>query len=181
MPGASSTYFPVRGRTSSASPRQNGPPDAFPPSMGDVISLSQVRAARAESTAGGHIRSGHGPRVTFFFDLLSPWTYLAAERAERLFGSERRRPAIGDPVARGGGRAERLLGSDRWRPAMGGATAGGRTAPAPRDDAEGAAAERRAEALRLPLVWPQGWPLSGRAAMRAAALAAERGRAAPFV
>jgi 2-hydroxychromene-2-carboxylate isomerase len=95
--------------------------------------------------------------VTFFFDLVSPWTYLAAERAERVFAG------------------------DRWRPAIGDAIAGGRTAPDPRDEAERAAAERRADALRLPLVWPEGWPGSGRGAMRVAALAAERGRAAPFV
>ena len=95
--------------------------------------------------------------MTFFFDLVSPWTYLAAERAERLFAS------------------------DRWRPATGDAIAGGRTAPDPRDAAARAAAERRADALRLPLVWPEGWPSSGSGAMRVAALAAERGRAAPFV
>ena len=51
----------------------------------------------------------------------------------------------------------------------------------PAREAERAAAERRAEALRLPLVWPEGWPITGRGAMRVASLAAERGRAAPFV
>ena len=125
--------------------------------MGDVISLGDVRAARAESRGAGAANSRRAPRVTFFFDLVSPWTYLAAERAERLFAG------------------------DRWRPATGDAIAGGRTAPDPRDEAERAAAERRAEALRLPLVWPEGWPGSGRGAMRVAALAAERARAAPFV
>ena len=69
----------------------------------------------------------------------------------------------------------------RWRPATGDALAGGRTAPDPRDAAARAAAERRAAALRLPLVWPERWPGSGSGAMRVAALAAERGRAAPFV
>jgi 2-hydroxychromene-2-carboxylate isomerase len=125
--------------------------------MGDLISLGEVRAARAESRSAGPAHSGRAPRVTFFFDLVSPWTYLAAERAERMFAG------------------------DRWRPATGDAIAGGRTAPDPRDEVERAAAERRAEALRLPLVWPEGWPGSGRGAMRVAALAAERGRAAPFV
>jgi 2-hydroxychromene-2-carboxylate isomerase len=125
--------------------------------MGDVISLGEARAARAQSRGAGPAYSGRAPRVTFFFDLVSPWTYLAAERAERLFAG------------------------DRWRPATGDAIAGGRTAPDPRDAAERAAAERRAEALRLPLVWPEGWPASGCGAMRVAALAAERGRAAPFV
>jgi 2-hydroxychromene-2-carboxylate isomerase len=125
--------------------------------MGDVISLAKLRAAKAESAAGRPVPTGRGPRVTFYFDLVSPWTYLAAERAERLFAG------------------------DRWRPAIGDAIAGGRTAPDPRDEAERVAAERRAAALRLPLVWPEGWPLSGRAAMRAAALAAEQRCAPQFV
>ena len=125
--------------------------------MGDVISLAALRAARAESARGRSVPTGRGPRVTFFFDLVSPWTYLAAERAERLFAG------------------------DGWRPAIGDVIAGGRTAPDPRDEAARAAAERRADALRLPLVWPEGWPITGRGAMRVASLAAERGRAAPFV
>jgi 2-hydroxychromene-2-carboxylate isomerase len=64
---------------------------------------------------------------------------------------------------------------------MGDAIAGGRRAPDPRDEAQRAAAERRADELRLPLVWPEAGPASGRGAMRVAALAAEQGRAAPFV
>jgi 2-hydroxychromene-2-carboxylate isomerase len=125
--------------------------------MGDLIFLAKHRAARAESSAAAPSGTRGAPRVTFFFDLVSPWTYLAAERAERLFGG------------------------DRWRPATGDLIAGGRDAPDPRDETERAAAERRAEALRLPLVWPDGWPIAGRGAMRVAALAAECGRAAPFV
>src|SRR3954451_5995424 len=157
MPGVSSAHFPVRGRTSSSSGRQIGSADSFRASMGDVISLAKVSAARAEASGSSPAPSGRGSRVTFFFDLVSPWTYLAAERADRLFAR------------------------DRWRPAIGDAIAGGRTAPDPRDEAERAAAERRADALRLPLVWPEGWPITGRRAMRVAALATERGRAAPFV
>lgn len=125
--------------------------------MGDVIHLSKLRAVRAESSAAAPFGSSRAPRVTFFFDLVSPWTYLAAERAERLFGH------------------------DRWRPATGDLIAGGRTAPDPRDEAEREAAERRADVLRLPLVWPEGWPITGRGAMRVASFAAEQGRAAPFV
>src|SRR3954453_7538557 len=157
MTGVSSAHFPVRGRTSPCASRQIRPQGSFTPAMGDVISLVEVRAARAESRGAGPAYSGRAPRVTFFFDLVSPWTYLAAERAERLFAG------------------------DRWRPANGDALAGGRTAPDPRDEAARAAAERRAAALRLPLVWSKGWPGSGRGAMRVAARAAERGRAAPFV
>ena len=130
--------------------------------MGDVIPLTRRRSSALPSTTRAVARDAlraprvH-PRVTFYFDLISPWTYLAAERAERLFA---------------GG---------RWRPAMGEALLGGRSAPDPRDERERAAAERRAVELRLPLVWPEGWPDSGRGAMRVASLAAERGRAAPFV
>ena len=44
-----------------------------------------------------------------------------------------------------------------------------------------AAAEARASALRLPLVWPEGYPKAVPAAMRAAAFAAEQGRGGAFV
>jgi 2-hydroxychromene-2-carboxylate isomerase len=130
--------------------------------MGDVISLVERRAGRIAAAAP--VRSGPPPaappprpRVTFFFDLVSPWTYLAAERAERMFP---------------GG---------RWRPATGEVLLGGRDAPDPRDAARREAAERRAAELRLPLVWPDRWPGGGQAAMRVAAMAAERGNATPFV
>jgi 2-hydroxychromene-2-carboxylate isomerase len=43
------------------------------------------------------------------------------------------------------------------------------------------AAEERAAALRLPLVWPERFPSEVSAAMRVAALAAEGGRGAAFV
>jgi 2-hydroxychromene-2-carboxylate isomerase len=125
--------------------------------MGDLISLAEIRAARPQPEASELGRAGRGPRVTFFFDLVSPWTYLAAERAERLFAGA------------------------RWQPAMGDAIVGGRRAPDPRGEAQRAAARRRADELRLPLVWPEDWPASGHGAMRVAALAAEQGRAAPFV
>src|SRR3954470_13346040 len=125
--------------------------------MGDLISLTAIRAARPQSDAAEFGRAGRGPRVTFFFDLVSPWTYLAAERAERLFGGA------------------------RWQPAMGDAILGGIRAPDPRDEVQRATARRRADELTLPLVGPEDWPASGRGAMRVAALAAEQGRAAPFV
>jgi 2-hydroxychromene-2-carboxylate isomerase len=125
--------------------------------MGDLISMAELRASRTASVLGPVARGGRSPRVTFFFDLTSPWTYLAAERADCLFPGGRWRPAIGDTLT--------------VAPA----------APDPRDDARREAAERRAAELRLPLVWPEAWPAVGRGAMRVAALAAEQGRAAPFV
>ncbi len=87
--------------------------------------------------------------MTFYFDLSSPFTYLAAERVDRMFGNLVWRPVL-----------EEVL-----------------QAPAPPD----ALAEERADALGLPLVWPEFGPASVRPAMRVASLAAEQGRAAPFV
>ena len=51
--------------------------------MGDVISL----AARRVERLGPRVvpSTPRVPRVTFYFDLSSPFTYLAAERVDRLF------------------------------------------------------------------------------------------------
>jgi 2-hydroxychromene-2-carboxylate isomerase len=89
--------------------------------------------------------------VSFYFDLASPWTYLAAERVDQRFADVRWVPAIGDTLP------------------------GGRDAAGQRE-----AVEERAADLRMPLVWPESVAMPERA-MRVAALAAERGRAAAFV
>jgi 2-hydroxychromene-2-carboxylate isomerase len=122
--------------------------------MGEVIRLAERRQARRE-------RPRTRPaslRAEFLFDLACPFTYLAAERIERAF----------DDVT--------------WTPAS--ATALRRSSLA--DDEVGgaairAAAEERAAALRLPLVWPENWPAEVPAAMRVAALGAQTGRGAAFV
>ena len=90
--------------------------------------------------------------MSFYFDLLSPWTYLAAERVERQFAGVRWRPVVPDVLA-----------------------------PEETDEGARRAVELRAAELRMPLVWPEPQPMAGRSAMRVAALAAERGRAAEFV
>jgi 2-hydroxychromene-2-carboxylate isomerase len=90
--------------------------------------------------------------VSFHFDLLSPWTYLAAERVERQFAGMRWRPVVPDVLA-----------------------------PEETDEDARRAVELRAAELRMPLVWPETWPSAGRRAMRVASLAAQRGRAVPFV
>jgi 2-hydroxychromene-2-carboxylate isomerase len=90
--------------------------------------------------------------VSFYFDLLSPWTYLAAERVERQFAGMRWRPVVPDVLA-----------------------------PEESDEDARRAVELRAAELRMPLVWPETWPSAGRRAMRVASLAAQRGRAVPFV
>jgi 2-hydroxychromene-2-carboxylate isomerase len=115
--------------------------------MGELISLAERRAARAEAHA-----PPARPRVSFFFDLASPWTYLAAERVDRRFADVRWQPAIGEALP-----GARELASQRR------------------------AAEQRADELQLPLVWPEAPPAAGRSAMRVAALAAEHGRSAEFV
>ena len=115
--------------------------------MGELISLAARRAARAGSGTPS-VR----PRVSFYFDLLSPWTYLAAERVERQFAGVRWRPVVPDVLA-----------------------------PEETDEGARRAVELRAAELRMPLVWPETWPSAGRRAMRVASLAAQRGRAAPFV
>ncbi len=120
--------------------------------MGDVISLADARTARGTSRHVDRVAGGASPRaarVTFFFDLSSPFTYLAAERVDRLFPNLVWRPVL-----------EEIL-----------------QVSAPPE----ALAEERAHALGLPLVWPDLGPASVRPAMRVAALAAEQGRAAPFV
>jgi 2-hydroxychromene-2-carboxylate isomerase len=123
--------------------------------MGHVISLDERRAAvRAVNE-----RPASRLKATFFFDLASPFTYLAAERVDRLF------PGL------------------TWKPALTEALHAGTplTASVDREAAQQAAAERAA-ALQMPLVWPDGFPASARVAMRVASFAAsEGGRAAPFV
>jgi 2-hydroxychromene-2-carboxylate isomerase len=122
--------------------------------MGEVIRLSERRDARRRPTTGRRVRS----RADFFFDLACPFTYLAAEPVERTF----------DEVA--------------WRAASSEAL---RRSCLADDDVSAAAvrraAEERAVALRLPLVWPERFPKSVPAAMRVAAYAAECGRGAAFV
>jgi len=123
--------------------------------MGDVISLDARRSARLAMGEGRPSRM----KVTFFFDLASPFTYLAAERVDRLF------PAL------------------EWRPALTEALHAGDPLSAAADrEAAQTAAESRAGQLHMPLVWPDGYPAGAPVAMRVAALAAaEGGRAAPFV
>jgi 2-hydroxychromene-2-carboxylate isomerase len=124
--------------------------------MGDVISLDERRSARL---AVASERRPARMKVTFFFDLASPFTYLAAERVDRLF------PGLA------------------WRPAVTEALhAGNPLFTAAEREAAQAAAEDRAAQLHMPLVWPDGYPAGARVAMRVASLAAaEGGHAAPFV
>lgn len=110
--------------------------------MGVVIALPDHR--RTATPRASRARQ----RPVFAFDLASPDTYLAAERADRLFGDL------------------------DWRPVL---------LPGPTRPPDPQRARRRAAALGLPLVCSATDPIAARAAMRVAALAARRGRAASFV
>lgn len=93
-------------------------------------------------------------RATLFFDLASPYTYLAAERAERLFTGLQWRPACASALHCG-----ELSGEGVWGPVA-----------------------ARARLLRLPLVWSEERrPYAVPGAMRVASLAAESGCAGAFV
>jgi 2-hydroxychromene-2-carboxylate isomerase len=121
--------------------------------MGEVIALGAARQHRGWSRGPARVRA----RATLYFDLVSPATYLAAERVGLLFPHLDWRPALrdalhgGDPVADAAARERDEL-----------------------------AAAARASVLRLPLVWPEGTS-NARAAMRVASLACERGRGGAFV
>lgn len=119
--------------------------------MGQIVSLDARRRARHAQRSHADARPVRN-RVRFYFDLADAGTYLAAERADRLFGEMEWRPAPAELLpARAG-----LAMSEHE-------------------------AEHRAVAMGMPLVWPDGPARPVRGAMRAAAHAAEQGRGAPFV
>ncbi len=95
--------------------------------MGELIRLAERRQTRR---ARPH-RRRESVRAEFLYDLACPFTYLAAERVERAFDDVTWTPASTTALRRGS------LADDE------GALAAVR-----------AAAEERAAALRLPLVWP---------------------------
>jgi 2-hydroxychromene-2-carboxylate isomerase len=121
--------------------------------MGELIDLAQRREAVQRRVHGRE-----PVRAQLFFDLACPFTYLATERVERAFAHVTWTAASSETLQR------RCLD----------------------DDAEAVerlrgAAEARAGHLRLPLVWPEGYPKAVPAAMRAASFAAEQGRGGAFV
>ena len=123
--------------------------------MGDVIRLEERRSARHAAIEQAPTRH----RATFYFDLASPFTYLAAERVDRMFSAL------------------------EWRPALTEALHAGNPLSAMADrEAAQSSAQERAQQLHMPLVWPDAFPSGARVAMRVAALAAANGgQAAPFV
>lgn len=114
--------------------------------MGNVISLAEYRSTRERS------RRAQTRSAAFYFDIASPFTYLAAERVERLLPVVSWRPVLIDALESDAG-----------------------------EEAAWACAVRRASDLRLPLVRPEHRVPQALGASRTAAFAAEHGRASSFV
>jgi 2-hydroxychromene-2-carboxylate isomerase len=106
------------------------------------------------------------PEATFYFDLGSPYAYLAAERISGLFGEAGLEQPEWQPILLGG--LFKHFGRDSW------ANGPGR--------AEGIAeVERRAAATGMPpIVWPEPWPGNTLTAMRVATFAKQTGRTVAF-
>ena len=103
-----------------------------------------------------HAREGQeAPAAAFFFDVTCPLSYLAAERVERRLPGAEWVPVDGSALTPGPQEREALA---RTR----------------------ARAEQRARALRLPLMWPEQFPLRAPCAQRAAAFACELGAGPAF-
>lgn len=117
--------------------------------MGTISSLHAHRLARHQRELA---RRQVPARATLFFDLFSPYTYLAAERADRLFAGLEWQPAWTGVLHRGELDAEAMR-----------------------------RASQRAALLGLPLMWPDEHPRPVRGAMRVASLAADLGCGGPFV
>jgi 2-hydroxychromene-2-carboxylate isomerase len=111
--------------------------------MGELISLAARRADRS--------RRNVGAETAFFYDLACPFSYLAAERVERLLGN-----VDWVPVTSLTSRRRREMAELRAR------------------------AERRAAELRLPLVWPDRFPAGVPGALRTAVRANQVGAGARF-
>jgi 2-hydroxychromene-2-carboxylate isomerase len=105
---------------------------------------------------------GERRQPIFFFDLGSPYAYLAAERIHRVLGVM----PVWQPILLGG----------IWK------VTGGRSWAVTERRAEGMAeVERRAgEYGLLPVRWPEGWPSDTLRAMRAAVFAEQTGRVVAF-
>jgi 2-hydroxychromene-2-carboxylate isomerase len=103
---------------------------------------------------------------TFYFDLGSPYAYLAAERISGLYDEAGAEPPEWQPILLGG--LFQRFGRSSW-------------GQGPHRDEGMREVERRAQAYGLPPVrWPEPWPGNMLTAMRAATFAKEIGRAVSF-
>jgi 2-hydroxychromene-2-carboxylate isomerase len=102
----------------------------------------------------------------FFYDLGSPYSYLAAERVNALFSEATGEPPEWQPVLLGA--LFKRFGRDSWGNGPG------------REEGM-RECERRASAYGLPPIqWPEPWPPNTLYAMRAATFAKEIGRTVSF-
>jgi 2-hydroxychromene-2-carboxylate isomerase len=128
--------------------------------MGDLIVL--------EDWHREHARAIPAPLPSFFFDPSCPFSYLAAERVERVLGEVHWVPAaassLQSPDPSQHVPLEAALAHD----------------PLEQTRIVMARAEHQALSLRLPLVWPDRFPAGSPAALRAAAYAAEVGAGGRF-
>ncbi len=105
-------------------------------------------------------------RVTFYFDLGSPYAYLTAERISGVFSEAGLEQPEWQPILLGG--LFQRFGRDSW-------------ANGPGREEGLAEVERRASKYGLPpLTWPQPFPGNTLFAMRAATFAKQTGRTVSF-
>jgi 2-hydroxychromene-2-carboxylate isomerase len=106
------------------------------------------------------------PRATFYFDLGSPYAWLAAERISGLFTDAELEQPEWQPILLGG--LFKRFGRDSW-------------ANGPGRGKGIVEVERRAAGYGLPpLAWPEPWPGDMLVAMRAATFAKQTGRTVSF-
>ena len=102
------------------------------------------------------------PRTTFYYDLGSPYAYLAAERIHRVFEDAGAEPPVWQPILLGA--LFKRFDRDSW-------------ANGPAREEGLREVERRAQAYGLPPIrWPEPFPGNSLFAMRVATFATEIGR-----
>jgi 2-hydroxychromene-2-carboxylate isomerase len=135
--------------------------------MGPAPSTAGQRTSRRRNVAiPSAERSASVARATFFYDLGSPYSYLAAERVNGLFAEHGIEPPEWQPILLGG--LFKRFDRESWGVGPG--------------RLEGMQeCERRAAARGLPpFRWPDPWPGNMLYAMRAATFAKQLGRSVSF-
>jgi 2-hydroxychromene-2-carboxylate isomerase len=119
-----------------------------------------IRPSRAKGPVGEEPQTTKQP--IFYYDLGSPYAYLAAERIHQVLSVA----PVWQPILLGG--IWKVTGGRSW-------------AMTERREAGIAEIERRAKQYGLqPLRWPEGWPNNTLKAMRAAIFAQQTGRTVAF-
>jgi 2-hydroxychromene-2-carboxylate isomerase len=112
------------------------------------------------------VASGNADRPVFYFDLGSPYAYLAAERINPLFTDATGMPPVWQPILLGG--LFKRFDRSSW-------------GEGPEREAGMAEIERRAADRGMqPIRWPDPWPGNMLFAMRVATYAKQAGRVVAF-